>query len=114
MLYKETVAITADELAWINSMLADCSVKDREEDPCCLDCKRKDFQTWSKTTVFPDGVEMDIKLCPGCTPWTEAVLFWNGSECGCTDPGDEFLSDWVLDLDGNQYMVEVVKESGNG
>ena len=48
MLYKETVAITADELAWINSMLADCGVKDREEDPCCLDCKRKDFQTWSK------------------------------------------------------------------
>lgn len=113
MLYKEAVTITAEELAWINSMLADCGVKAREEDPRCLDCKWKDFQTWSKTAAFPDGIEMDIKLCPGCTPWTEAVLFWNGSECGCTDPGDEFLSDWVMDLDGNQYMVEVVLAGDN-
>lgn len=113
MLYKKTITITADEAAWINSMLSDCGVKDCEEDPRCLDCPKKDFQTWSKTVVFPDGIEMDIKLCPGCTPWTEAVLFQNGRECCCTEPGEDILSDWVLDLDGNQYMVEVVEESRN-
>ena len=110
MLYKKTITVADDDAAWLEAMLSDCGVENGLRDPRCNDCARMDFQTWSKTAVFPDGVEMDIKLCPGCTPWTEAVLFLNGSECCCTEPADSILSDWVLELNGNQYMVEVVKE----
>lgn len=68
--------------------------------------------TITKTAVFDNGFEMDIKCC-GCrdeVAWTEAVLFHNGSEVCCTEPCDEFLGEWECTNDVNTYIVNVVVE----
>lgn len=63
--------------------------------------------TISTTVVFPDGMEMDVKLCGARDdyPWTEAVLFNHGSEVCCTEVYDEFFGVWELSDDDNEYVV---------
>lgn len=63
--------------------------------------------TISTTVVFPNGMEMDIKLCGAKDdyPWTEAVLFNHGSEVCCTDVHDKFFGVWELSNDDNEYIV---------
>ena len=67
------------------------------------------------TAVFPDNYEVDVKLCgvrfdeneTDNLPYTEAVLFHNGSEVTNTEPETEFFGDWELEADGNQYAISV-------
>lgn len=68
--------------------------------------------TISVTAKFPDGFEMDVKCCGSqdVAAWTEAVLFHNGSECGCTEVCDEFLGDWELETEDAKYVAKVVVE----
>lgn len=63
------------------------------------------------------GVEMDIKMCgvnyeegSSNLPWTEAVLFINGGEVGCTEICDNFFGNWEIEHDGNVYRCTVRKE----
>lgn len=63
------------------------------------------YDAFTKTAVFLDGYEMDIKLCDG---WTEAVLFRNGCETCCTEPQDDFYGEWELEKDGRKFVVEIV------
>ena len=68
-----------------------------------------------KTATFDNGVEMDIKCCgvqyneddESNTAWTEAVLFKNGSELCFTEPSDEYLGEWILEYNGDEYVVFV-------
>lgn len=72
-----------------------------------------------ETAKFKNGMEMDIKMCgvqfekngTSNMPWTEAVLFKNNCEVGCTDVEDRFVGDWKLEYKGNTYVTHVkVKE----
>lgn len=65
--------------------------------------------TFSKTADFGNGIEMDIKLCGAREekPWTEAVLFCNGSEVCHSDVCEEFEGEWELEYNGNIYVVNV-------
>lgn len=66
----------------------------------------------TKTAIFNNGFEMDIKCC-GChddVAWTEAVLLRNGSEVCCTEPCDEFFGEWECTNDEDTYTVRVIKE----
>ena len=87
-------------------------------------------ETISVTVQFANGFEMDIKCCGvqyeeggDNTPWTEAVLFKNGSECGCTEPCTDFgptngtPAVWVLTYqpnrnirDEDEYVVTILPE----
>ena len=69
-----------------------------------------DETTVSFTAVFPDRIEMDIKLCgsDASAPWTEAVLFQNGSEICCSEPAEDFFGEWELEYNGVIYGVTVV------
>jgi hypothetical protein len=69
-------------------------------------------ETLSETAVFDNGYEIDIKLCSADDGgyWTEAVLFWNGSEVCCTEPCDDFFGEWELECDGTIYSV-IMEES---
>ena len=61
------------------------------------------------TAVFDDDIEMDVKVC-GCQDepaYTEAVLFKNGYEVGCTDCMDEILGEWTLEYNGKEYTTIV-------
>lgn len=65
------------------------------------------------TVFFDADIEMDIKLCGADedVPWTEAVLFQNGCEVGCTDVHDAYLGEWCIEFDNDEYVVFVDVES---
>lgn len=80
------------------------------------DCRFGEDETHTETAVFENGYEMDIKVsgvqydCPGGSnsAWSEAVLFKDGCEVACTDPGDDLLGEWELEHDGCVFVVNVV------
>lgn len=68
----------------------------------------------SYTAKYKDGMEMDIKLCgvqyeegSSNLPWTEAVLFKDGTEVSCCEPSDEFFGKWMFWYNGNHYFCLV-------
>ena len=70
------------------------------------------------TANFGDGYEMDIKCCgvryfegDANMPWTEAVLFLNGSELRCSEPSEDFEGEWVITYGGEDFIVDIVPES---
>ena len=87
----------------------------QSEDECFTD-------TLSFTADFGNGIEMDDKLCGvdyesggDNRPWTEAVLFKNGSEIGHTDPDDKFFTIWEIEDDDIRYrVIVIVPETGTG
>ena len=99
------------------------------EPTCESECFGED-ETYSITIKFPNNFEVDIKccgvqyeepwddeddeddedICPTSNlPWTEAVLFCNGSECCCTEPSDGIFGEWELECDGVRYIIYVEK-----
>ena len=70
-------------------------------------------ETITITANFGDGYEMDIKLVIPLEedelPWTEAVLFKNGSELSFTEPDDEFVQEWILESDGLTFICIISK-----
>lgn len=78
--------------------------------------------TMSFTADFGNGIEMNVKLCGvdyetggDNRPWTEAVLFRNGSEIAHTDPDDRFFVIWGIESDDTRYRaVVIVPETGTG
>lgn len=99
MIYKNRLLIISNELAGIDNILN--GEEELSED-----------ETITYTTLFPDGKEMDIKVC-GCEAseggaWTEAVLFnENGSELCCTECMESITGEWELEYDGNSYICVV-------
>lgn len=73
-------------------------------------------ETITETVVFENtAYEMDIKLVIPMdeteTPWTEAVLFFNGWEVACSDVEDEFFGEWTLEADDHSFTVNIAKET---
>ena len=71
-------------------------------------------ETYTVSADFGNGIEVDVKLCgvrfmddSDNLPWTEAVIFNNGSEVCCSEPSDEFFGEWAFDIDGAEYVVVV-------
>lgn len=97
--YSTEIILTKSENELINGYLTASCEEEYQGDDSII----------SKTAIFPNGFEMDIKCC-GCDnepSWTEAVLFENGSELCCSEPYDEFLGDWELEHKGVVYHVLV-------
>ena len=79
-------------------------------DPGPCDDRLHETETISKTVKFPDGRQMDIRLCGADKgpAWTEAVLFErSGVQVCCTDPDDAFFQVWEIESDGVKYVVDV-------
>ncbi len=114
MKYTQTIYIGKEEAEAINRYL---NVEPRNE----AECLGED-QTVSHTAKFPNGFEVDVKLCgiqfrdkkddesvSNCA-WTEAVLFDDeDGQLDCTEPSDSYFGEWVLEHDGDEYAV-LVKE----
>ena len=105
---RAEIVLEQEELNFINQLLS--MTGDEIYDKYGL----KRDETIVYTTVFPDGMQADIKLviCDE-EPYTEAVLFdKNGFQKAYTDPEDEYAGDWELECDDVNYVVTVkVKES---
>lgn len=108
---EQTIFIPMDEMAYIKKLLMTQPTNESE-------CFGEDNHI-TNTADFGNGWEMDIKLCgiqydedcEDCTPWTEAVLFYNGIEIACTEPSDDYKGEWTLaDFEGNEYVVFIKEE----
>ena len=101
----------------MNRFLYDEIVLTKDEVRFCDKCLNKIVLTEDDTLVwsasFGNGFEMDIKLCGAdeYVAWTEAVLFKNGFEVGCTDCMDEILGAWEIDYDDVAYITNVIEEN---
>ncbi len=111
MIYRRKLKVPshiADEMTRIVNE-ADSSVKGGGVEYC-------------EDVLFDDGRFMTIQVCASENPseescWTQGVLYERSGndpvvayELTCTDVGDSFLGEYHLDYDGNEYIVEVVKE----
>lgn len=67
-------------------------------------------RTYTITVQFHDKMEMDIKACSG--QWSEAVLFDDGHELGCTDVSDSDspLGEWSVDDGADIYIATIELE----
>lgn len=107
MRYERIVKIGKREADQINKHL-------HEEPTCADECLGEDIAIVN-TATFDNGFEMDIKCCgvqysednESNTAWTEAVLFQNGSERCYTEPSDEYLGEWILEYEDDEYVVLV-------
>lgn len=56
------------------------------------------------------GILADIEVCNGDTgPWVNAVLFKDGQEIMCLEPGTTLLGECLFDLGGDEYVVKLVE-----
>ena len=70
--------------------------------------KYSTVKTW--TVDFENGFEIDIKVCSSeenSPLWCEAVLFYNGFECCCSDIEDELDGTWTLEYNNDKFVVHV-------
>lgn len=101
----------------MNRFLYDEIILTKDEVKFCNKCLDKIVLTEDDTLVwsasFENGFEMDIKLCGANeeTAWTEAVLFKDGFEIGCTDCMDEILGMWEIDYNDVAYITNVIEEN---
>lgn len=93
--YFSTLTLDLQTLTHIHTLL-------HTEPSCKSDCFGEDEKI-SYTVRFPDGVEMDLEICgvqyqegESNLPWTQAVLFLNGSELAFTEPDGDFCGEWTL------------------
>ena len=67
-------------------------------------------ETIINTAKFSDGTEIDVRLVicdKDELPYTEAVLFRNGSELACSDCEETYFGEWAFETEDVIYSVEV-------
>lgn len=110
MIHKKHLHVPAKDAAIIRNYL--------ETEPASEDECLGEDRIITYTVNFGGGYEMDVKLCgvryneeeESNKPWTEAVLFKNGSEICCTEPGDEFFGEWQCEVGEDVYIAFVTAE----
>lgn len=88
----------------------------REMESLCLNIHtdvRKDSTEFDEEVVFENGNRMAIQVCTPCDPsfescWTQGVVFdADGNELGCTDCGESFAGEYCVQIDEDEYVVNV-------
>lgn len=104
---KRTITISKEEMDKINDLL------ELTGDEIYEKYGYKRDEAIVHTAKFPDGLEADIKLviCDEDNyPYTEGVLFHNGSEVCFPEPSDAYDGEWYFEYNGIEYIVDVVVE----
>ena len=103
----QTIKISSKEMKLINDLL------NLTGDEIYQKYRYKRDETITHTTKFSNGVEADIKLviCEDEHPYTEGVLFHNGFELTCTEPGCTYDGEWNFECNGIEYTVFVEVEN---
>ena len=87
--------------------------------PCSEEECMGEEETITHTANFGNGIEMDIKVCgvqfideegTTNTPWTEAVLFENGCQVACSEPGEDFFGEWEFSYGDTVYRAIVTAD----
>jgi len=112
-MYVNYLLIDEDETKKINHLLSHEPANESE-------CMGED-ETIKYTVKFLDEnkipFEIDIKICGvqfeegnSNLPWTEAILYKKGKQVAYTDPSDEFFGEWIIEYNGDDYVVMVERE----
>lgn len=79
-----------------------------------VECLGED-ETITFTAVFGDGYKVDVQVCgvqyregESNLPYTQAVLYRNGSERCCTEPSEELEGEWHLYDRGTEFIVVII------
>lgn len=97
MEYCEVLKPKATDLDYCNWLLKR-GEKDTEEKENAL----------TFTAVFPDGIEVDIKLINCEQPFIDAVIFDSGNEIYCLEPYFEHIEgSYEFETGGNYYHVMI-------
>lgn len=70
--------------------------------------------TWS--VDLGNGYGAELKVCSSNYDdplWSECVLFWHGSECGCTEVSDDLLGEYWFEHNGQQIILVVQTEQAD-
>lgn len=59
------------------------------------DCGRDEI-IFKSTAVFKNGIEADIKVCNGDTPYVDPVLFDDGSQACTLEVTDSFFGEYIF------------------
>jgi hypothetical protein len=99
MKYETTKKIKKEDANWLNAVL---------NGPQREDYKR-DGVIETITATFPNGFQMDVKVCNGDTPWIDAVLFNpNGIEIAVEQPSDGPIEGEYYLQDGeDEYILTI-------
>lgn len=98
---KIIITPTAEQAAFAAEFLS------REtEDPSCEDVPLV------LTANFGGGIEADIKLCNGDSPYVDAVLFKDGHEVDVLEVSDSLEGEYPFEYEGVEYLVEVAELEG--
>lgn len=103
---KKTIFVSKKELNFINDLLSLNGQQIYKK----YGLQRNDVI--SNTAVFPNDVEIDIKLVIGEDedyPYTEGILFVKNAEALVSEPEEEYEGEWKFVYDGKTYTV-LVKE----
>lgn len=98
--YRKEIILTTKEDNYYNKILNSKELMGEDD-------------TISLKADFGNGFEMDVKICGTKKdyPWTEAVLFFNGSEVCCTEPETEIMGEWTLECSGNIFTTVISLEN---
>ena len=67
------------------------------------------------TVDFSNGYEIDLKVCSSNADeplWCEAVLFFNGNECCCSEAEGSLDGTWDFEYENKEFVL-IVKEEAN-
>lgn len=98
----------------VNKRLASAIKKYLANEPKTEDECFNEDETVVVTAKYPDGYEVDIKMCgvqydpdSSNVAYTEAVLFHNGAEVCCTEPSEYFFGTWCIETNEKTFIVDV-------
>ncbi len=94
--YTERITISKDELKDIKRLL-----RRKTED------KNVGDVPYTYTVRFSNGMEADIKVCNGNSPYVDAVLFKDGSEVSVLDVSENILGLYDFKYKNDTYLVIV-------
>ena len=76
----------------------------------------RDQAIFDREVVFPNGFRFAVQIVSSTQPhldpcWTQGVLFdADGFELACTDVGEDFLGEYIVEYGGDTYEVVVATD----
>lgn len=114
MKYQGKIVIPQKESVEIDRILSACAGPVGMENYArCETCDLEQFVTISYEVQFLDGSKAELRVCPGCPPWTEAIMIsCEGDEIVfSSEPSENLFGCWELENGDDHYIVEITREA---
>lgn len=107
----ETVRIPPDEFCRVNRLLAIDSLEDMSDDDLIEQGANTNHCEGVFSVTFDDGSSLNFDLCSGTSNYWDDVVWTNADGSIDITLDCEFeLGDIEVDIEGETYIVEIIKE----